>query len=180
MATVAATIIMSQTYFVQANGQCRWWRPNSITTRTTVTKPVEPIAAGGDKLPIWVTKTSDLPPLELKLSSNNSWVAREASIRSRGALSTDSLVLNLSRAGSAPEGPNNNKKGVCRKMIMWPVGTVILRYATTTSMSALLTVRTVNIIIVNTDGYIVLDIILGVVRIDIVLLTSNQNASLVE
>jgi hypothetical protein len=57
-------------------------------------------------------------------------------------------------------------------MIMRPGENAILRYATTTSMTALLTVKTVKISIVNTDGYILSDIVVSVVHIYSVLLAS--------
>jgi hypothetical protein len=47
-------------------------------------------------------------------------------------------------------------------------------------MALLLTVKTVNISIVNTAGYILSDIIANVVSIDVVLLASEKNASPVE
>jgi hypothetical protein len=57
---------------------------------------------------------------------------------------------------------------------------VILLYSTTTSSTAMLTVNTVNISIVNTDGYITSDIIVCVVPFSIVLIVSEQNMSPVE
>jgi hypothetical protein len=60
---------------------------------------------------------------------------------------------------------------------MGPVLNATLLYATTTSRTALLTVKTVNISIVNTAGYTVLDIVSSVVPIDVALLALEKNAS---
>jgi hypothetical protein len=48
----------------------------------------------------------------LKLTSNNSWVAHEPVVRSRGAFLTASLALDLSRAESALEVTNKNNPHV--------------------------------------------------------------------
>jgi hypothetical protein len=53
-------------------------------------------------------------------------------------------------------------------------------YATTPASTAMLTVKKVNISIVNTYGYIASDIVVSVVPINIVLLESEQNTSPVE
>jgi hypothetical protein len=53
-------------------------------------------------------------------------------------------------------------------------------YATTNSSTTLLTVETVNIIIVNTAGYIALDIVVSVVPFIVVLLALVQNVSPVD
>jgi hypothetical protein len=64
-----------------------------------------------------------------------------------------------------------------RKIIMCPVLNATLLYATTTSRTAMLTVKTVNISIVNTAGYTVLDSVANVVPIDVALLALEKNAS---
>jgi hypothetical protein len=66
---------------------------------------------------------------------------------------------------------------VFRKTIMIPVLNVTFLYATTISRTAMLTVKTENISIVNTDGYTVLDIVVKVVPIDVALLVLEKNAS---
>jgi hypothetical protein len=54
---------------------------------------------------------------------------------------------------------------------------VTLLYATTTSRNGLLTVKTVNISIVNTAGYTVLDIVANMIPIDVAPLALDKNAS---
>jgi hypothetical protein len=66
---------------------------------------------------------------------------------------------------------------VFRKTIMWSVLNATLLYATTTSRNEPLTLKTVNIRIVNTSGYIVSEIVVNVVPIHIVLLVLEKNAS---